>query len=79
MLLSGGFILEENDYESLYHAKPYKVYGVCTDKCDSSSCGDTYTAFLIYLDEAFRWSWVNVRDCTPYKKKKHKKKGCKQY
>lgn len=30
-------------------------------------------------DEAFRWSWVNVRDCTPYKKKKHKKKGCKQY
>lgn len=49
----------------LYHAKPYKVYGVCTDKCDSSSCGDTYTAFLIYLDEAFRWSWVNVRDCTP--------------
>lgn len=63
----------------LYHAKPYKVYGVCTDKCGSSSCGDTYTAFLIYLDEAFRWSWVNVRDCTLYKKKKHKKKGCKQY
>ena len=58
----------------LYHAKPYKVYGICTDKCDSSS----YTAFLIYLDETFRWSWVNVRDCIPYKKK-HKKKGCKQY
>lgn len=59
----------------LYKGNLYKVYGVCTDKCDSSS----YTAFLIYLDETFRWSWVNVRDCTPYKKKKHKKKGCKQY
>ena len=40
----------------LYHAKPYKVYGVCTDKCDSSSCGDTYTAFLIYLDLSVRRS-----------------------
>ena len=45
----------------LYHAKPYKVYGVCTDKCDSSSCGDTYTAFICILLDGHGLMFVIVR------------------
>ena len=61
----------------LYHGKPYKVYGVCTDRCEKNTLCTTYADFLIFKKNC--WRWVSSYHCTPYKKKKHKKKGCKEY
>ena len=69
-----------NSMKVLYRGKPYKVYGTHTKHTGRDLAnveGEAVASFLIYIDD--RWLWVNVRDCTPYKKKKHKKKGCEQY
>lgn len=64
----------------LYKGKPYKVYGTNTEhirRCLAHVDGEAVASFLIYINH--RWLWVYASDCTPCKKKKHKKKGCKQY
>ena len=66
----------------LYRGKPYKVYGVHTEHtggCLPNVDGEAIASFLIYIDDEYRWVWVYASDCVPYKKKKHKKKGCKEY
>lgn len=59
----------------LYKGKPYKVYGVCSDRYTKGYKFENYADFLIYRKNY--WRWVSSDYCTPYKKKKHKKEGSK--
>ena len=54
----------------LYKGKPYKVYGVCSDRYTEGYKFENYADFLIYRKNC--WRWVSSDYCTPYKKKKHK-------
>ena len=64
-----------NSMKVLSKGKPYKVYGVCSDRYTEGYKFEHYADFLIYRKNC--WRWVSSDYCTPYKKK-HKKPSKKE-
>lgn len=62
-----------NNMKVLYKGKKYKVYGVSPSPYTQGYYYEKGADFLIYIKNS--WVWVSSDYCTPYKKKKHKKRG----